>query len=69
MFVCLCGAVSDSTIRGVIRAGASTVEDVGDACKAGTHCGKCRTTIELMLLWESEQLVGPSGHGNEEAGR
>lgn len=69
MFVCLCGAVSDTTIRGAIRAGASTVEEVGDACMAGTQCGKCRTTIEMMLLWESEQLVGPGGRGTEEAGR
>ena len=69
MFVCLCSAVSDSTIRDVIHAGASTVDAVGDACMAGTQCGKCRTSIELMLLRETARLVGPGGHGNEETSR
>jgi bacterioferritin-associated ferredoxin len=69
MIVCLCGAVSDSTIREAIHGGASTVEGVGDACMAGTECGKCRTTIELMLLTESARMVGPGRRGNEEAGR
>lgn len=61
MFVCLCHAVSDRTIRDAIRAGARTVEAVGEACRAGTQCGKCRTAIEIMLLGREQVLVGPTG--------
>ena len=54
MYVCLCRAVSDTKIVDAIRDGANTVDAVGRACEAGTQCGKCRTTIEFMILREQE---------------
>ncbi|MFA5882476.1 MAG: (2Fe-2S)-binding protein [Acidimicrobiia bacterium] len=69
MFVCLCGAVSDTKIRDAIRSGAHTADDVGEACDAGVQCGKCRTMIEAMILRELEQLVGPGGRNTEETPR
>jgi bacterioferritin-associated ferredoxin len=56
MYVCLCRAVSDTTIVDAIRDGATTVDAVGEASAAGTNCGKCRTTIEFMILREQEMV-------------
>ena len=56
MYVCLCRAVSDTRIVDAIRHGASTVDAVGRACEAGTQCGKCRTSIEFMILREQEMV-------------
>jgi len=50
MYVCLCRAVSDTKIADAIRDGAYTVDAVGRAC------GKCRTTIEFMILREQEMV-------------
>ena len=66
MYVCLCRAVSDTKIMDAIRHGAGTVDAVGAACDAGTQCGKCRTTIEFMILREHE-LVSPTGHEQRES--
>ena len=49
MYVCLCRAVSNTTIEAAIRAGANTVELVTERCGAANACGKCRHTIEVML--------------------
>jgi len=68
MFVCLCCAVSDTTIRHAIRSGARNTDAVGDACGAGTQCGKCRTMIEVMIMHETERLVRPTGRPTEEQG-
>jgi bacterioferritin-associated ferredoxin len=67
MYVCLCRAVSDTVIALAIRGGADTTEEVGVRCGAGTECGKCRTTIEFMILREREMLVGPTGRENGES--
>ncbi|MBI5516738.1 MAG: (2Fe-2S)-binding protein [Deltaproteobacteria bacterium] len=49
MIVCICRGVRCSTIRAAIRAGALTVEEVGDACEAGTDCGSCQDEIAGMI--------------------
>ncbi|MGQ0575840.1 MAG: (2Fe-2S)-binding protein [Pseudonocardia sp.] len=49
MFVCICAAVTDAELRTCIRAGARTVDDVGDACGAGTGCGSCHDRIDVFL--------------------
>jgi bacterioferritin-associated ferredoxin len=50
MFVCICAAVPDAEIRSCVAGGASTVEEVGDACGAGTGCGSCHDQIDTFLL-------------------
>jgi len=50
MYVCICAAVTDDEVRASIRDGARTVDDVGDACGAGTGCGTCHDRIGLLLL-------------------
>ena len=49
MYVCICMAVTDTQIRSCISAGASTVEEIGDACEAGTGCGSCHDHIDVFL--------------------
>jgi bacterioferritin-associated ferredoxin len=49
VYVCLCRAVTSKTIVKVIAKGASTVEQVGLRTGAGTRCGRCQETIELLL--------------------
>jgi bacterioferritin-associated ferredoxin len=41
--------VTDRKVRKAIDRGASTVDEVGRACGAGTGCGGCRPEIEAML--------------------
>ncbi len=47
--VCLCNRVSDRRVRRCVDAGADTVEQVGDACGAGTTCGGCHDTIDDII--------------------
>jgi bacterioferritin-associated ferredoxin len=49
VYVCLCKVATDTDVKSAIAAGARTVEDVGDACGAGTGCGACRPMIHEML--------------------
>ena len=49
MFVCICAAVPDTEIRSCVADGASTIEEVGDACGAGTGCGSCHEKIDTFL--------------------
>jgi bacterioferritin-associated ferredoxin len=49
MFVCHCRVVSSVVIEREIAAGASTVEEIGARCDAGTKCGRCQPVIEVLL--------------------
>ena len=53
MLVCQCNGVSDRTIRKAVRAGAVTVDDVGQACEAGTCCGGCADSIAEVIHSEA----------------
>ena len=57
MIVCLCTGVSSGTVRDVVAEGASTVEEVGMACTAGTDCGGCHGCIE-DIIEEEQQASG-----------
>lgn len=45
MYVCICFAVTEVELTGVLAAGARSEEEVGDACGAGTGCGSCLDRI------------------------
>ncbi|MGZ3420844.1 MAG: (2Fe-2S)-binding protein [Polyangiales bacterium] len=60
MIVCLCKGVSCGTIRQAIADGARTVDEVGDACGAGTDCGGCRNSVTDIV---EEELSSPSVAG------
>ncbi|WP_211240491.1 (2Fe-2S)-binding protein [Haloglycomyces albus] len=51
--------VSERTVRECAAEGAETVEDVGDACGAGTGCGNCHGRLRRMIenhFAESDRL-------------
>ena len=47
--VCHCEAVRERTIQRAIRHGATTLEDVQDACGAASRCGGCAPVVRAML--------------------
>jgi len=49
VFACICAATTESEVRDCVHHGARTVEDVGDACGAGTGCGSCRERLAVLL--------------------
>jgi len=49
VYVCLCHAATTRDIDAAIDDGATTVEEIGDACGAGTGCGACVGDIEARL--------------------
>ncbi|MCW0215526.1 MAG: (2Fe-2S)-binding protein [Pseudonocardia sp.] len=52
MYVCICAAVTEVELRDCIGEGARTVEDIGDACGAGTGCGSCVDRVDVLLSAE-----------------
>jgi bacterioferritin-associated ferredoxin len=49
MYVCVCRAVTEESVRAAIDAGARTVEAVTTECCAGEDCGACHDQIEDMI--------------------
>jgi assimilatory nitrate reductase catalytic subunit len=49
---CSCHGVRDHSVHEAIGDGAASVEDVMEACAAGTSCGACVPTIEMLLAAE-----------------
>jgi bacterioferritin-associated ferredoxin len=49
LILCHCNIVSDRCVRTAVEDGAVSVDDVGRACAAGTHCGGCRPSIAALL--------------------
>ncbi|MBX3162410.1 MAG: (2Fe-2S)-binding protein [Deltaproteobacteria bacterium] len=41
MLICLCHPTSDRDLDAVIDNGATTVQEIGQRCGAGTGCGAC----------------------------
>jgi bacterioferritin-associated ferredoxin len=61
LFVCMCTAVTEREIRACVRAGARTVDEVGERSLAGTGCGGCHEHIE-MILTNAGALDAPELH-------
>jgi len=49
MYVCLCRAVPERTVRDAVAAGASTVSELRMTCGAGTGCGGCLPSLRRLL--------------------
>ena len=58
--VCLCHGVNERRVRREIEHGASTIEEVALACKAGSCCYGCHPVIEELLA-ESVTTVRVAG--------
>lgn len=61
MIICVCHGINDRALDTVVRAGASSLREVGDACGAGTDCGQCCRDI-LSRLKERGTKVRQPGH-------
>jgi len=55
--LCQCLLVTEQEVLATIRAGARTVDEVGERCDAGTGCGSCRGGIELLIQQVVRQEV------------
>jgi len=60
MIFCHCAAVSDSTIQGLIDAGATTLAQVSRQCGAGRNCAACREEIIDMLSRARPSYTSPA---------
>lgn len=49
MIVCSCTGVTDRTIGAVLATGASSIDEVGAACGAGTRCGGCWPHLQALI--------------------
>ena len=49
MFVCICHLVTRKQIEALIASGVRSVDAIGERCRAGTECGKCRRNIQRIL--------------------
>ena len=52
MIVCSCYVVRADDIRTEVRLGATSVEEIGQRCAAGTRCGGCRHAVECLVADE-----------------
>ncbi len=60
MIVCQCKGTTDAVVRRAVRAGASTIGEVGAMCLAGTECGGCHETIAQIILSERLSMTSSS---------
>jgi bacterioferritin-associated ferredoxin len=49
MYICLCHAATTKDVDAAIADGAETIDEIGDACGAGTGCGACHEEIQDRL--------------------
>jgi bacterioferritin-associated ferredoxin len=68
MIVCLCHAVTERDLERVISDGATTVEEVGRRCGAGTDCGACLREVREKLEANDADPVALAGCGGAPAG-
>ncbi|MFD1384854.1 (2Fe-2S)-binding protein [Rhodanobacter aciditrophus] len=57
MYVCLCNAVSDKTIKKSIADGATSMRDLYREHNLGNQCGKCCKDVKSILNEELLKLA------------
>jgi bacterioferritin-associated ferredoxin len=62
MFVCLCLAVTNQTVKIAVQNGARTSQQVATACGAGSDCGRCRRTLRAIIAATSTGERAPDTH-------
>ena len=55
--------VTDGQVKEAIGQGAGSVDEVGDACGAGTGCGACHEQIQDMIDTENRSCARACGGG------
>jgi bacterioferritin-associated ferredoxin len=49
MYICICHAVTDSTIRQAVRRGASSFRELSFDTGCGTQCGSCVSQVREVM--------------------
>jgi bacterioferritin-associated ferredoxin len=66
MYACVCFSITEEEIHDEISAGASTEEELGERCGAGTSCGTCverlGCLIEEARWWATRSPPEPPAH-------
>ena len=62
MIICHCLQLSDRAIRGAIRSGACSREELAQACGAGGGCGGCKPALDELLREERAQRAASRVH-------
>ncbi|MGQ7870750.1 (2Fe-2S)-binding protein [Sunxiuqinia sp. sy24] len=58
--VCICNMVSEKEITAALKKGATSIEDIQYATRAGTSCGKCLMTIDQVVQeYEMNAVIDP----------
>jgi len=60
MYVCVCRAVTEETVKQAIDGGATTIEAVTERCCAGDDCGSCHETIADLIEARTGSRPAPS---------
>ncbi|MET0907933.1 MAG: (2Fe-2S)-binding protein [Ilumatobacteraceae bacterium] len=55
VLICMCHAVSHTTVIAVIEAGARSVEEIAERSQAATRCGRCHDNLVMLLAAVAEQ--------------
>jgi bacterioferritin-associated ferredoxin len=55
VLLCQCNTIFEHEVIACVRRGARSVDEVGDACEAGTGCGSCRGAIKTILEEEAQR--------------
>ncbi|MBZ9610601.1 bacterioferritin-associated ferredoxin [Rheinheimera maricola] len=58
MYVCLCKAVTDKTIKQKVAEGVSSMRELKMCTGVGSQCGKCTCQAQQILHNELVQLSG-----------
>ena len=53
--VCSCFSIGANEISEALKPGCKTVAEIGDACRAGTNCGSCKSELNGFL--HEDQLI------------
>lgn len=67
VLLCQCNTVFEHEVVACVRRGARSLDDVGDACEAGTGCGSCRGAITTILEEEAQRRRAAPDRGAPEA--
>jgi bacterioferritin-associated ferredoxin len=62
MYVCVCRAVTEDSVKAAIEGGARSVDAVTASCCAGDDCGACHQVIEQMIETHTGAPAKPSRH-------
>ncbi len=55
VLICMCHAVSHTTVIAVIEAGARSVDEIAERSQAATRCGRCHDNLVMLLAAVAEQ--------------